>query len=216
MSILTGSKNFFTKTRRYIDSKFEDAKKYTDKAKADLSSVVSQYYAKKVDVYTKQETDEKLELKADTSSLAAVATTGNYNDLSQKPDLELFITRKELKGKLNVISTGEFFVVADNQNQAKKILFWNYERYPFKKEPKSCELYQQTYNLDANKWKINILMRAEYESSEISGRGIVYIFNVEEGINASEIDYCELNIDSWIAEDSYSSLSGIPKIIQSN
>lgn len=57
MSILTGSKNFFTKTRRYIDSKFEDAKKYTDKAKADLSSVVSQYYAKKVDVYTKQETD---------------------------------------------------------------------------------------------------------------------------------------------------------------
>lgn len=85
MSILTGSKNFFTKTRRYIDSKFEDAKKYTDKAKADLSVIVSQNYAKKVDVYTKQETDEKLELKADTSSLATVATTGNYKDLINVP-----------------------------------------------------------------------------------------------------------------------------------
>ncbi|ENZ5663529.1 hypothetical protein ACGWY0_002827 [Enterococcus hirae] len=211
MSIFTGSKNFFTKTRRYIDSKFEEAKKYTDKAKADLSAIVSQYYAKKADVYTKQETDEKLDLKADTSSLATVATTGNYNDLLEKPDLGPVLNYK----KLNVIATEAFYVISDSQNKAKKILFWNYERNPFKENPNNCKLYKQTYNLTENKWELNILGFASYEDYQINGRGNVHVFNITADINASDIDYCELSI-SWIDETYSSNFAGIPKIIQSN
>ena len=37
--------------------------------------------------YTKTQTDTLLNSKADTSSLAAVATSGNYNDLSNKPTI---------------------------------------------------------------------------------------------------------------------------------
>ena len=209
MSILTGSKIFFTKTRRYIDSKFEESKKYTDKVKADLSAVVSQYYAKKADVYTKQETDEKLDLKADTSSLATVATSGNYNDLLNKPELGANLNWH----KLNVIATEAFFIVSDDQGKAKKVLFWNYERNPFKENPTSCKLYQQTYNLTENKWKLNILRWAEYESYQINGRGNVYVFTVNDDINATDIDYCEVSCD-WIDETYSSCFSGIPKIIQ--
>ena len=39
------------------------------------------------DVYTKQETDTLLSSKANTVDLATVATTGSYNDLSNKPNI---------------------------------------------------------------------------------------------------------------------------------
>ena len=39
------------------------------------------------DVYTKQETDTLLSNKASTVDLATVATTGSYNDLSDKPNI---------------------------------------------------------------------------------------------------------------------------------
>jgi hypothetical protein len=40
--------------------------------------------------YTKSQVDTSLAAKADTSSLSAVATSGDYNDLSNKPDLTVF------------------------------------------------------------------------------------------------------------------------------
>ena len=40
--------------------------------------------------YTESETDTLLAAKADTSSLATVATSGDYDDLSNKPDLSLY------------------------------------------------------------------------------------------------------------------------------
>lgn len=209
MSIFIGSKYFFTKTRRYIDSKIEDVKKYTDKAKAELSVIVNQNYAKKVDVYTKEETDGKLGLKADISSLATVATSGNYNDLQEKPVLGVALDWK----KLNVITTQAFYIVVDDQGKAKKVLFWNNVRNPFKGNPTSCNLYQQTYNLTENKWKLKILRWANYETYQISGRGNVYVFTVDSDINATDIDYCEVSCD-WIDETYSSNFSGIPKIIQ--
>lgn len=119
MSIVIGSKYFFTKTRRYIDSKIEDVKKYTDKAKAELSVIVSQNYAKKVDVYTKQETDGKLGLKADISSLATVATTGNYRDLTNLPTFSLGsgqVSMVEIFRGGADLSDGEYkFSLDDNQ-----------------------------------------------------------------------------------------------------
>lgn len=92
MSILKGAKFFLTKTRIYIDSKFEESKKYTDKAKEDLSAIVSQDYAKKADVYSKRETDSKLIEKVDKNDfqeeMRGKANTnlaiGNFSNASSK------------------------------------------------------------------------------------------------------------------------------------
>lgn len=86
-------------------------------------------------------------------------------------------------------------------------------RNPFKENPTSCNLYQQTYNLTENKWKLNILRVAKYESYQINGRGNVYVFNIEADINAQDIDLCSFNVD-WIDETYSSTFEGIPKIIQ--
>lgn len=178
----------------------EESKAYTDKLESDLPEKY----------YTKQETDEKLESKVEASSLAQVATSGNYNDLQEKPVLGIALDWR----KLNVIATEAFYIVADDQGKAKKVLFWNRERNPFKENPTSCNLYQQTYNLTENKWRLKILRWANYESYQINGRGNVYVFTVDADINATDIDYCEVSCD-WIDETYSSDFSGIPKIIQS-
>lgn len=57
----------------------------------------SNYYDK-TQVYTKTETNGLLAQKANVSSLATVATTGNYNDLSNKPtipDVSNYYTKSE-------------------------------------------------------------------------------------------------------------------------
>ena len=54
-------------------------------SKADVSDLPDM-----TDYYDKTETDTLLNAKADTSSLATVATSGDYNDLSNRPDVPLF------------------------------------------------------------------------------------------------------------------------------
>lgn len=44
------------------------------------------------DAYTKAETDALLSGKANTASLAAVATSGSYNDLTNKPTIPAAVT----------------------------------------------------------------------------------------------------------------------------
>lgn len=43
--------------------------------------------ATSVNFYSKEQTDTLLSAKADSSALATVATSGNYNDLSNKPTI---------------------------------------------------------------------------------------------------------------------------------
>lgn len=56
--------------------------------KADVSDIpdMSDYYTKS-ETYSSGEVNTLLSAKADTSALATVATTGNYNDLSNKPTI---------------------------------------------------------------------------------------------------------------------------------
>ena len=54
-------------------------------SKADKATTLAGYGI--TDAYTKTETDNLLSDKANISSLAAVATSGNYNDLSNKPTI---------------------------------------------------------------------------------------------------------------------------------
>ena len=56
--------------------------------KADVSDIpdMSNYYQKS-ETYSSSEVNTLLSAKADTSALATVATTGNYNDLSNKPTI---------------------------------------------------------------------------------------------------------------------------------
>ena len=61
--------------------------------KADVSDIpdMSDYYTKS-ETYSSGEVNTLLSAKADTSALATVATTGNYNDLTNKPSLAAVAT----------------------------------------------------------------------------------------------------------------------------
>ena len=75
-----------------VNLNFEFDRK-ADKATTYTKSEVNTLLAGKVDnatlsnYYDKSETDTLLASKADTSSLASVATSGNYNDLTNKPTI---------------------------------------------------------------------------------------------------------------------------------
>lgn len=56
-------------------------------------------------VYTKSETDELLEDKANTADLAAVATSGSYDDLIDKPTI-VHQSVQDLSSRIKVIKTG--------------------------------------------------------------------------------------------------------------
>ncbi len=58
----------------------------TDAGKQDINIPISQIFDA-TNYYTKSETDTLLSGKASTSSLATVATSGSYNDLSNKPTI---------------------------------------------------------------------------------------------------------------------------------
>ena len=88
--------NAFTGVNTELGKKADKATTYTKNevdtalsAKANTSDVDTALATKadKSDTYTKQSVDDKLAEKADTSSLATVATSGNYNDLSNKPTI---------------------------------------------------------------------------------------------------------------------------------
>ena len=66
--------------------------------------------------YTKIEVNDLLEAKADTADLATVATTGDYNDLSNKPDLSQYATTSDLNLKQDVLISGENIKTINNQS----------------------------------------------------------------------------------------------------
>ena len=96
--------NYYTKTETdtLLDAKADASSVYTKtqtdnllSAKADASSVYTKtqtdnLLSAKADassVYTKTQTDNLLSAKANTSDLATVATTGDYDDLTNKPTI---------------------------------------------------------------------------------------------------------------------------------
>ena len=69
-----------------------------DEKIAEIPTFDPSNYYDKTQVYTKTETNGLLAQKANVSSLATVATTGNYNDLSNKPtipDVSNYYTKSE-------------------------------------------------------------------------------------------------------------------------
>jgi hypothetical protein len=70
--------------------------------------------------YSKTETDQLLAGKANSSSLAAVATSGNYNDLSNKPTLGAAASRgvdtTATSGSTNLITSGGVYTIVGDIN----------------------------------------------------------------------------------------------------
>ena len=112
------------KIKRYADK--ENLKKLVRYIKATFaiqSDINENFYTKdQVDIllesvsggtgdnyYTKSEIDTKLTSKANTNDLSAVATSGSYNDLLDKPtsfdvDLDNYYTKSEVDNLLSKIS----------------------------------------------------------------------------------------------------------------
>lgn len=98
VSDLPDMSNYYTKSETYSDNEVDDLisniRQLPDSATATpgdvLTHTISGDYWYPLDAYTKTEADNLLSAKADISSLAAVATTGNYNDLNNKPTIPAF------------------------------------------------------------------------------------------------------------------------------
>ena len=88
--------------------KEQDLNNYYDKAevdvmlnnKADTSTLNSDYYSK-------NEVNNLLNEKVDTSDLSQVAISGDYNELTNKPDLSQYATKEELSTKQDTLISGE-------------------------------------------------------------------------------------------------------------
>lgn len=200
MSFKSGAKDFLSDAKDYTTKIGKSIVESLNAHKEDTNNPHS-VTAEQAGTYAKEHLDETFSTKEEVTQTANEIKA----QIAKIPVLDW--------RKVNVIATQAFFVVADESGKAKKILYWNTLRNPFKENPTSCNLYQQTYNLTENKWKLNILRVAKYESYQINGRGNVYVFNIEADINAQDIDLCSFNVD-WIDETYSSTFEGIPKIIQ--
>ena len=117
------------KIKRYADKEnLKKLMKYSKDTFANKSEINEKFYTKEqidsmlesggtggggtVDLtnyYTKTEVDTKLTSKVNTSDLSAVATSGSYNDLLDKPtsfdvDLSNYYTKPEVDSLLNNIN----------------------------------------------------------------------------------------------------------------
>ena len=68
------------------------------------------------DYYNKNTVDNLLDAKVDTSDLATVATSGSYNDLTNKPDLSVYATHTELNTKQDTLISGTNIKTINNQS----------------------------------------------------------------------------------------------------
>ena len=88
--------------------KEQDLDNYYDKGevdvmlnnKVDTSTLNSDYY-------NKNEVNNLLDEKADTSNLSQVAISGDYNELTNKPDLSQYATKEEVNTKQDTLISGE-------------------------------------------------------------------------------------------------------------
>ena len=80
----------------------------------DLSDYATEEYVDEavshvaVDAYTKAQTDALLDEKADSDELSAVALSGNYNDLSNKPTIPPTVTEQTVSGWGFTKNTGNY------------------------------------------------------------------------------------------------------------
>lgn len=80
----------------------------------DLSDYATEEYVDEavshvaVDAYTKAQTDALLDEKADSDDLSAVALSGNYNDLSNKPTIPPTVTEETVSGWGFTKNTGNY------------------------------------------------------------------------------------------------------------
>ena len=110
--------NYYTKTETdtLLDAKANAADVYTKtqvdtalSSKANAADVYTKTQvdtalsskANAADVYTKTQVDTALSAKANTADLATVATTGDYDDLLNKPDLSVYAKESDL-----ILATG--------------------------------------------------------------------------------------------------------------
>ena len=68
------------------------------------------------DYYTKEEADALLDEKASLSTLSEVATTGNYNDLSNTPDLSVYAYSYALNEKQDTLVSGTNIKTINNES----------------------------------------------------------------------------------------------------
>ena len=97
--------------------KEQDLNNYYDKQevnvmlnnKVDTSTLNSDYYNKNI-------VNNLLDEKADTSDLSQVAISGDYNDLTNKPDLSQYATKEEVNTKQDTLISGENIKTINNQS----------------------------------------------------------------------------------------------------
>ena len=97
--------------------KEQDLNNYYDKAevnvmlnnKVDTSTLNSDYY-------NKNTVNNLLDSKADTSDLSQVAISGDYNELTNKPDLSQYATKEEVNAKQDTLISGSNIKTINNQS----------------------------------------------------------------------------------------------------
>ncbi|EGO8428657.1 hypothetical protein P0E66_13925 [Enterococcus faecalis] len=200
MSFKTGAQKFLSDAKAYTD---KVAKKLTDSLnehKEDTNNPHS-VTAEQAGTYAKEHLDETFSTKEEVTQTA--------NELKKEIEKNSGVDSK----KLHAISTQAFFVIADEQRKAKKIMFWSNVEQPFKVTANYCKLHQATYNLSNGLYGLGQFDLAEYEKSATSASGRIYIFDIKKDILAENIDYCM--IETSYQEGDYSDqFGGIPKIIK--
>ena len=97
--------------------KEQDLNNYYDKEEVDvmLNNKVNTSTLNS-DYYNKNTVNNLLDSKADTSDLSQVAISGDYNELTNKPDLSQYATKEEVNSKQDTLISGENIKTINNQS----------------------------------------------------------------------------------------------------
>ena len=86
-------------------SKIENNFQYLTSGKADVNHTHNQYYTKS-ETYTKAEVENLIgQIESGETTLAMVATSGDYNDLINKPDLTTKVNVSDIASSVSSSST---------------------------------------------------------------------------------------------------------------